>query len=64
MVLNVTAVNATHFTYASVYPTGFAGGPQSSSLNIPTNKPVANLVISKVSSSGDVTFGTPSERST
>lgn len=54
--LNVTAVNATQGTFASVYPTGFAGGPLSSSLNIPSNKPVANLVITKVSSSGDVTF--------
>lgn len=54
--LNVTAVGASTTTYVSAFPTGFAGGPLSSNLNVPRSKAVANLVITKVSSSGDVTL--------
>ncbi len=56
VVLNVTAANATTNTFASVFPTGFAGGPSTSSLNVVPHTAVANLVITKVSSSGDVTL--------
>ena len=56
VVLNVTAVNATKGTYVSVFPTGFANGPLSSSLNVSPNRAVANLVISKVAAGGDVTL--------
>jgi hypothetical protein len=56
VVLNVTAANATANTFASVFPTGFAGGSSTSSLNVVTHTAVANLVITKVSSSGDVTL--------
>ncbi len=56
VVLNVTAANATASTFASVFPTGFAGGSSTSSLNVVPHTAVANLVITKVSSSGDVTL--------
>jgi Bacterial Ig-like domain (group 3)/Pro-kumamolisin, activation domain len=54
--LNVTAVNASAATHVAVFPAGFGGGPSSSNLNVPPARAVANLVISKVSSSGEVTF--------
>jgi outer membrane protein assembly factor BamB len=56
VVLNVTAVNASQTTYVSAYPTGFTGGPSTSNLNVPVGRAVADLVISKVSAAGDVSF--------
>ena len=32
--LNVTATNPTATSYVSVYPTGYAGGPDTSNLNV------------------------------
>ena len=54
--LNVTAVGASTTTYVSAFPTGFAGGPLSSNLNVARSRAVANLVITKVSPAGDVTL--------
>jgi hypothetical protein len=54
--LNVTAVNASTSTWVSVYPTGFISSAGPSNLNVPAVKAVANLVTSKVSPGGDVTF--------
>ncbi|MEV4950299.1 hypothetical protein [Streptomyces sp. NPDC053755] len=44
MVMNVTATNATHNTYVSVYPYG-ASRPNTSNLNVTAGRPVANLVV-------------------
>lgn len=54
--LNVTAVNATASTHVSAFPSGFAGGPLTSNLNIAPARAVANAVICKVSAGGDITF--------
>nr|WP_231134684.1 right-handed parallel beta-helix repeat-containing protein [Motilibacter deserti] len=56
VVLNVTATNATADTYVSVYPTGFAGGPSTSNLNVLANYTIPNLVVSKVAADGSVTL--------
>ena len=39
VVLNVTATNLTATTYVSVYPTGYAGGPNTSNLNVVAGRP-------------------------
>ena len=54
--LNVTAVGATAPTHISVYPAGYAGGAGSSNLNVGPAAAVANMVLTKVSAGGDVTF--------
>ncbi len=54
--LNVTATGATASSYVSVFPAGFGDGPRSSNLNVVAGRTVPNLVISKVSAQGTVTF--------
>jgi hypothetical protein len=56
VVLNVTATNVTQATYVSVYPTGYAGGPNTSNLNVPEGATTPNLVVSKVAADGSVTL--------
>ncbi|GAC1326255.1 MAG: hypothetical protein NVSMB13_10840 [Mycobacteriales bacterium] len=54
--LNVTAVQASAASYLSVYPTGYAGGPGTSNLNLVAGQTLPNLVVSKVADDGTVTI--------
>ncbi len=56
VVLNVTATNPSTAGFVAVYPTGFAGGPSTSSVNFETGQTSANLVLSKVAADGTVTL--------
>ncbi|GAC1326257.1 MAG: hypothetical protein NVSMB13_10850 [Mycobacteriales bacterium] len=52
----MTAVQGTAGTYLSVFPTGYAGGPGTSNLNVAAYQTLANLVVSKVAADGSVTI--------
>ncbi len=55
IVVNVTVVNATTTTYATVFPgPAGAGVPNASDLNVPNFEPVTNLVIVKVGADGSI----------
>ncbi len=53
--LNVTAVNATADGFGTVYPCGTAS-PGTSSLNFTSGHTIANLVITKLGTGGDICF--------
>ena len=55
VVLNVTAVGATHPTFVSVYPDGTT--PASSNLNVDNASPVANMVVVPLGAGGRIKFG-------
>ena len=54
--LNVTVTNPSASGVVSVYPTGYAGGPNSSNLNFTAGQTIPNLVVSKVAADGTVTL--------
>ena len=55
IVVNVTVVNATTTTYATVFPgPAGAGVPNASDLNVPNFEPVTNLVVVEVGSDGTI----------
>ncbi|HXZ99241.1 MAG TPA: glycoside hydrolase domain-containing protein [Candidatus Binatia bacterium] len=53
LVLNVTAIGATTYTYLTVYPTG-ASPPNASNLNLSPGATQANLVVVPPGSGGDI----------
>ncbi len=56
VVLNVTATNPSTNGFVAVYPTGYAGGPNTSNLNFVAGQTTPNLVVSKVAADGSVTL--------
>lgn len=54
--LNLTAVDATASTYASIYPAGDPAGRSTSVVNANPGSPVADMAITRVSASGEVTL--------
>ena len=53
IVANVTVVNATSSTFATVYP-GLLSRPTASDLNVTSFEPVTNLVVVGVGSDGTI----------